>query len=154
MLNATVFEATALWVVLGIAIMGLAYALFLRRQIMAEDKGTDKMQEVWNAIRAGADAYLGRQLRTILPLIVVLTVALFFSVYVVPPSPEASEWYLYKFGAENAQATQMIFGFGRAAALTYHDPAVENVQRNVARPFASAVVVRWEARRQTPSTRR
>ena len=86
MLQATLFEWTALWVVLGIALMGLAYALFLRRQIMAEDKGTDKMQEVWNAIRAGADAYLGRQLRTILPLIIVLTVALFFSVYVVPPS--------------------------------------------------------------------
>ncbi|HTY09355.1 MAG TPA: sodium-translocating pyrophosphatase [Candidatus Edwardsbacteria bacterium] len=117
MLQATLFEWTALWVVLGIALMGLAYALFLRRQIMAEDKGTDKMQEVWNAIRAGADAYLGRQLRTILPLIIVLTVALFFSVYVVPPSPEASEWYLAKFGAANARNTVMIFGFGRAIAF-------------------------------------
>ncbi len=117
MLEATAFEWTSLWVVLGIAIMGLAYALFLRRQIMAEDKGTDKMQEVWNAIRSGADAYLGRQLRTILPLIGVLTVALFFSVYVVPPSPEAAEWYLHRFGAENAQATQLIFGFGRAVAF-------------------------------------
>jgi K(+)-stimulated pyrophosphate-energized sodium pump len=106
-----------LWVVLGIAIMGLAYALFLRKQIMAEDKGTDKMIEVWNAIREGADAYLGRQLKTILPLIIVLTVALFFSVYVVPPSPEASEWYMHKFGTENIQATQMIFGFGRAVAF-------------------------------------
>jgi len=107
----------AVLVAIGCAIQGLAYALFLRKQIMAEDKGTDKMQEVWNAIRQGADAYLGRQLKTILPLIIVLTVALFFSVYVVPPSPEASEWYLHKFGTENIQATQMIFGFGRAVAF-------------------------------------
>lgn len=117
MLEATAFEWASLWVVLGIAILGLGYALFLRRQIMAEDKGTERMQEVWNAIRAGADAYLGRQLKTILPLIVVLTAALFLSVYVVPPSPEASEWYLHKFGLENLQATKLIFGFGRAIAF-------------------------------------
>ena len=91
MLGATTFETIALWTVLGIAFLGLAYALFLRRQIMAEDKGTPKMIEVWEAIKQGADAYLGRQLRTILPLIVVLTIALFFSVYIVPPSAEALE---------------------------------------------------------------
>ena len=56
-------------------------------QILREDKGSGKMQEVWGAIRDGADAYLRRQLRSILPLIVVLTVALFFSVYIVPPPP-------------------------------------------------------------------
>ncbi len=117
MLQATLFETVSLWVVLGIAVLGLGYALFLRRQIMAEDKGTERMQEVWNAIRQGADAYLGRQLKTILPLILVLTAALFLSVYVVPPSPEASEWYLHKFGVENPQATKTIFGFCRAAAF-------------------------------------
>ena len=44
------------------------------------------MKVVWDAIREGADAYLGRQLKTIIPLISVLTVVLFFSVYLVPPS--------------------------------------------------------------------
>ena len=73
----------------GVAILGLLYALFLRSQILREDKGTEKMQEVWGAIQDGADAYLGKQLRSILPLIVILTVALFLSVYIVPPSPEA-----------------------------------------------------------------
>ena len=42
------FEAVAIWVVFGIAIVGLLYALVLRSQIMREDKGTEKMQEVWN----------------------------------------------------------------------------------------------------------
>src|SRR5215510_4752702 len=84
----TPLETAAIWTVFGIAILGLAYAVFLRSQILREDKGTQKMQEVWNAIKDGADAYLRKQLRSILPLIGVLTIALFFSVYIVPPSPE------------------------------------------------------------------
>jgi K(+)-stimulated pyrophosphate-energized sodium pump len=113
MLGATPFETIALWAVLGIALLGLAYALFLRRQIMAEDKGTPKMIEVWEAIRQGADAYLGRQLRTILPLIVILTIALFFSVYIVPPSAEALE----RFPALSPDRVKLIIGLGRAAAF-------------------------------------
>src|SRR5215204_2313652 len=83
------FEAIAIWAVFGIAIVGLLYAVFLRSQILREDKGTEKMQEVWNAIKDGANAYLQKQLRSILPLIGILTVVLFASVYIVPPSPEA-----------------------------------------------------------------
>ncbi|MEX2144288.1 MAG: sodium/proton-translocating pyrophosphatase, partial [Anaerolineales bacterium] len=73
------FETIAIWSVFGVAILGLLYALYLRRQILAEDTGTPKMREVWGAIRDGADAYLGRQLRSILPLIVVLTAAMYLS---------------------------------------------------------------------------
>ncbi len=87
------FETWAIWGVFVTALLGLGYAVFLRSQILREDKGTEKMQEVWGAIRDGANAYLGRQLRSILPLIGILTIALFFSVYIVPPSPEASEWH-------------------------------------------------------------
>jgi len=50
--------------VLGVAILGLAYAVFLRQQVLREDKGTKEMQDVWGAIKEGADAYLNRQLRT------------------------------------------------------------------------------------------
>jgi len=113
MLGATLFETYALWTVLGIALLGLAYALFLRRQIMAEDKGSPKMIEVWEAIRQGADTYLGRQLKTILPLIVVLTIALFFSVYIVPPSAEALE----RFPSLAPDRVKLIIGLGRAAAF-------------------------------------
>ena len=87
----TAFEQSAVLSVVGIAILGLVYALFLRTQVLREPVGTPRMQEVWNAIRVGADTYLRRQLRSILPLIAVLTVALFLSVYIVPPSPEALE---------------------------------------------------------------
>ena len=60
-------EQFMIWAVLAIAIVGLLYALFLRTQILREDKGTEAMQRVWNAIRTGANAYLSRQARTISP---------------------------------------------------------------------------------------
>jgi len=113
MIQTSTFEAIALWIVLGIALLGLAYALFLRRNVLREDKGTPRMIEVWEAIRQGANAYLTRQLRTILPIIAVLTVALFFSVAVVPPSAEALE----RFPGASVSSIKLIIGFGRAVAF-------------------------------------
>jgi K(+)-stimulated pyrophosphate-energized sodium pump len=107
------FEQIAIYAVLGIAILGLLYAVFLRAQILREDKGTARMQEVWGWIKEGADAYLARQLRSILPLIAVLTVALFFSVYIVPPSPEALE----RFSGQTPDQVRLIIGFARAIAF-------------------------------------
>ncbi|HET6597607.1 MAG TPA: sodium-translocating pyrophosphatase [Anaerolineales bacterium] len=109
----TPLETIAIWAVFGIAILGLAYAVFLRSQILREDKGTEKMQEVWHAIKDGADAYLRRQLRSILPLIAVLTIALFFSVYIVPPSPEALE----RFEGADPGTVRLWIGIARALAF-------------------------------------
>jgi K(+)-stimulated pyrophosphate-energized sodium pump len=109
----TTFEQIAIWSVLGVAILGLVYAWFLRSQIMREDKGTEKMQQVWGAIRDGADAYLGQQLKSILPLIAILTVALFFSVYIVPPSPEAQQ----RFPGMGDDQLRLLIGFARAIAF-------------------------------------
>ena len=109
----TSLEAIAIWVVFGIAIVGLLYALLLRSQILREDKGTEKMQEVWGAIKDGANAYLQRQIRSIVPLIVVLTFALFFSVYIVPPSPEALE----RFANQTPDQVRFIIGIARALAF-------------------------------------
>lgn len=109
----TPMETAAIWAVFGIAIIGLLYAVFLRSQILSEDKGTEKMQEVWGAIKDGANAYLQKQFRSILPLIAVLTVALFLSVYVVPPSPEAQERFK---GMDEAQLKLWI-GIARGLAF-------------------------------------
>src|SRR5260221_8609387 len=84
-------ENTMILGVLVIAIAGLLYAGFLARQILAEPKGSAKMQQVWGYIRTGANAYLSSQLRTIVVLIAVLVVVLFFSVAVVKPSAFAIE---------------------------------------------------------------
>ncbi len=111
--TATKFETYGIWCVLIIAFLGLGYALILRRQVMKYDKGTEKMQEVWNSIKGGADAYLRRQLKSILPLIAVLTVLLFFSVYIVPPSEEATK----RFSNLSPDNVKIIIGLARAIAF-------------------------------------
>jgi K(+)-stimulated pyrophosphate-energized sodium pump len=109
----TQFETIAIWAVFAVAWLGLGYAIFLRSQILREDRGTEKMQEVWNAIKDGANAYLQKQLRSILPLIAILTVALFFSVYIVPPSPEALE----RFQGMSESSVRLLIGVARALAF-------------------------------------
>jgi len=80
------FEQISILAVLIVAFISLIYAWLLRGTVLNKDKGSEKMQEVWEAIRIGADSYLRRQLKTILPAIGILFLALFLSVYVVPPS--------------------------------------------------------------------
>src|SRR5512133_212700 len=107
------FEQVAIIFVLIAAFISLAYAWWLRSTVLKKDQGTAKMQEVWNAIRIGADSYLGQQLKTILPLIGVLTVVMFLSVYVVPPSAEARE----EFAAFGDAGVTFIIAVGRTIAF-------------------------------------
>jgi K(+)-stimulated pyrophosphate-energized sodium pump len=96
-LNST--ENILIVIVMGIAIAGLLYAALLARQILSENKGSAKMQEVWGFIRTGANAYLRSQFRIIAVLIAVLVVVLFFSVYVVNPTPYAIEHFCPELAA-------------------------------------------------------
>ncbi len=107
------FEQIAILLVLAAAFISLAYAAWLRRTVLKKDMGTAKMQEIWNAIRIGADSYLNRQLKTILPLIAVLTVVMFLSVYVVPPSQEAQ----VEFKALGPQGVILAIAIGRTIAF-------------------------------------
>ncbi len=72
-------EIIALWTVLGTAIVGLLYAAILMVQVLGEDCGTPEMQKISAGIRAGSNAYLSRQFRTILFLILLLTAALYYT---------------------------------------------------------------------------
>ncbi len=74
-------EQAALIVVLLIAIAGLVYAGMLVKQVKAADQGTARMQEIARAVREGANAYLGAQFRRIGPLIILITIGLFFTKY-------------------------------------------------------------------------
>ncbi len=73
------FERVCLLVILGIAVAGLLYALMLVKQVKAADQGTRKMQEIAAAIREGANAYMGAQFKKIGPLIIIITLVLFFT---------------------------------------------------------------------------
>jgi len=109
----TPFEQLMLWGILGVAILGLLYAWYLWRFVASKDMGDEDMQRVWKAIRDGAEAYLRRQLKAILPFMAILTVALFLSVYIVPPTPEAREFYAGRSEAE----IRFLVGLGRAIAF-------------------------------------
>ena len=72
-------ERGSLLGVLGIAVAGLAYALLLVFQVRKADQGTPRMQQIANAVREGANAYMSAQFRKIGPLIIVITVILFLT---------------------------------------------------------------------------
>lgn len=75
----SMIEKSALWAILGVAVLGLLYAAFLMAQILREDQGTEKMKEIAKAIRVGANAYLNRQFKAIIFLMFILTAALYFT---------------------------------------------------------------------------
>ncbi|MBN1427684.1 MAG: sodium-translocating pyrophosphatase [Anaerolineae bacterium] len=106
------YEWGMMFAVLGTAFAALLYAWWLARQILAYDKGSEEMQQIWRDIKSGANAYLRTQLRTVAILIAILTVAMFFSVYLVSPTPEAIE--IAK--AWNVDAG-LLFGLARAGAF-------------------------------------
>ena len=108
-INLTSFESSAIYAVLVVAVISLVYAYLLFRNVMAEDKGTERMIRIWTAVKDGADAYLGQQLRTILPFVGILVFALFGSVWIAKPTPEALEMF-----GDNARITIAI---GRAVAF-------------------------------------
>jgi len=105
----SILEQTMLKGVVGVALAALVYAIWLWRDTISFDKGSERMQEVWRAIRKGAEGYLGRQLKTIFLVLIPLTVILFLSVYVVPPSKEA----VARFG----DSAVIVVALGRTIAF-------------------------------------
>ena len=97
--------------VIAAAIVSLVYAWWLRKGVLSQDKGTEQMQRVWNGIREGALSYLHRQLKTIVPILIVLSILLFFTVYIT--TPERGTEVL--FG--DTAAGRIIVGVGRSLAF-------------------------------------
>jgi len=105
------FEQLMLWGVIVVAFIALIYAWWLWRDTVRRDKGSEAMQEIWLAVKEGSNAYLGKQLRSMLPVLALLAVLLFFSVFIVEPSREAKE----VFATEDA--ARMWLGIGRSLAF-------------------------------------
>ena len=68
----TIWERVALGGVLAVAVLGLFYAAFLAAEVLGKDQGTEAMRKVSQAIRVGANAYLFRQFRTLVGLILII----------------------------------------------------------------------------------
>ncbi|MCP3758358.1 sodium-translocating pyrophosphatase [Streptomyces sp. TBY4] len=71
-------------IIAAVAIAALVVAQILVRQVLAADEGTDKMKEIAAAVQEGANAYLGRQLRTL----GIFAVVVFFLLFLLP----ADDW--------------------------------------------------------------
>jgi K(+)-stimulated pyrophosphate-energized sodium pump len=63
-------------VVAVIALLALAVAAGLVRDVLAAGQGTDKMQEISRAVQVGASAYLKRQFRTVAVFVVLIPLVL------------------------------------------------------------------------------
>ena len=79
--GATSFEQIGLLLVISTALAALVYAWRLGREVLREDPGTERMQEISNAIRQGAVAYLNKQMEVVVPLAFVLAVLLFLTAH-------------------------------------------------------------------------
>jgi K(+)-stimulated pyrophosphate-energized sodium pump len=64
-------------VVAVVALAALAIGFILRKEVLAADEGTSKMQEIGRAVQEGAVAYLNRQFRTLGVFVIVVFVLLF-----------------------------------------------------------------------------
>ena len=87
---ATVTGSNVTWVavVAVIAVLALAMAGWLVRQVLAAGQGTAKMQEIATAVQEGAAAYLRRQFRTLGVFVVVI----FFVLLVLPADGAGVRW--------------------------------------------------------------
>ncbi len=86
----TPFEQVALLLVVLTGVAALIYAWMLARNVLSEDAGTPKMQDVSNSIREGAIAYLNKQMSVVIPVALVLSVALFMTAYLANTSWDIS----------------------------------------------------------------
>jgi K(+)-stimulated pyrophosphate-energized sodium pump len=79
---------TWVYVIAVVALLALAVAGWLVRDVLAASQGTEKMQEIAQAIQEGAGAYLRRQFRTL----GVFVFAIFFVLLLLPADGEAVRW--------------------------------------------------------------
>ena len=70
-------EWAVLWLSAASAILAIAVGFYLARLVMAADEGTPKMKEIALAIQEGANAYLKRQFKTIVMILVPLAAIVF-----------------------------------------------------------------------------
>src|SRR5436309_5350727 len=79
---------TLVFVVAVIALLALAVAGWLVREVLAASQGTAKMQEIARAVQEGAAAYLRRQFRTLGVFVVII----FFVLLLLPADTAGIRW--------------------------------------------------------------
>lgn len=73
-----------------VALIGLAYAALLARQVLAADQGREEEQRISRWINEGANAYLKKQFRTILLLVAFLAIGLWLTAELADQPPNVA----------------------------------------------------------------
>ncbi len=81
---------TAVWVALAVALVGAAYALLLRGQVLAKETGNAEVQEVWDFLKVRGQMVRQGQIRTSAVVGILLSMVAAASVVVFPPVDSAT----------------------------------------------------------------
>jgi len=112
-------ESLSYTIALGSAGLAIIYGLILIWQILKSDPGSEKMQEIANAIQQGAKAYLNRQYKTVAVIAIVLAIILWLALgpktaigFLIGAILSASAGYIGMNVAvrANVRTTQAAFG--------------------------------------------
>ncbi len=110
-LNMHIIESSMILIVIAAAIASLVYAWWLRKGVLQQDMGTEQMKKVWAGIKEGANSYLNRQLKTIIPILIVLSILLFFTVYITEPERGTEILFV------DHEVGRILVGIGRSIAF-------------------------------------
>ncbi len=75
-----IFGIDEIYFALAVGILAILYSAYLVFSVLKAPKGNERMQSIAKAIEEGANAYLMRQYKTLLPIVIVLAVALYYFV--------------------------------------------------------------------------
>jgi K(+)-stimulated pyrophosphate-energized sodium pump len=126
----TLGSTEKLWLYFAVAtaLLAIAVGFYLMRSVLAEDKGTPKMQEIATAIQEGALAYLKRQFKTIGVILVPLAIVVFLtSTKVIKPGGAEA----LSFGQSGIYRTLAFIAGGFMSGLTGYIGMTLATQGNV-----------------------
>src|SRR6476646_9717862 len=112
-LSLTGTNLTLVVVVAAIAVIALVMGVYFRRQVLAADPGTEKMQEIGAAVEEGAQAYLARQFKTLS----VFVVLVFGLLLLLPADTAGVRWGRSAFFIVGALFSAAIGYFGMSLAV-------------------------------------
>src|SRR5450631_2019340 len=104
---------TLVIVVAVIAVLALSMGVVFRRQVLAADPGTAKMQEIGDAVEEGAHAYLARQFKTLSVFVVIV----FFLLLVLPADTAGIRWGRSGYFLLGALFSASVGYFGMSLAV-------------------------------------
>jgi len=112
-LTLTGTNLTLVIVVAVIAALALTMGVIFRREVLAADPGTAKMQEIGQAVEEGAHAYLARQFKTLSVFVVIV----FFLLMILPASTPGVRFGRSGFFVLGALFSAAVGYFGMSLAV-------------------------------------